>query len=168
MKKNFPFKSSNNKKEKDEAYKGTKILSKISLCNDNYFLYQCNIFFKEQNDAKETFDKILYNGIIYETYNSKTKRCDACFFSENESIIGLIQFFFMHSDEPYAYAKKVVSLYNPFFSETVPGIKSKLRVSKISDEFFIQPLSKVQKCVLIETKPNETFVSTFSSSHLFT
>jgi hypothetical protein len=163
-----PFKSSNKKCRTDKSI--IKTLGKCETNSNPLFLNLYEHFFGKKTESLNVFKRINFHGIIYESFENKSKRCDACFHvkeNKKEKLIGLLDRFFFYENNLYAFAKKIVSLHNPFYCETYPDLKSHLRICSVSSEYFIQPIETIQKSVFVQINQNQTYVSTFSTSHLF-
>ncbi len=112
-------------------------------------------------------NRILVNGIIFDSKYIKTKRCDSCFYSLKLQQFGLIECFVIEEKKVYVLAKKIIPLSNSFESTSCPEIRSNLIICNISDEMFIEEINMIRKIVLINISDNNCFVSLFNMSHLF-
>jgi hypothetical protein len=112
------------------------------------------------------YTKIIYKGVYYCSSIYNTKRCDSAFITTTGNK-GLIEKFIVVNDQVLVIAKKIVSIYNPFFITKFPSLKSKLHICVVSDEYFIEEISKIKKKFLIKPESDTCFFSTFSTSHLF-
>jgi hypothetical protein len=112
-------------------------------------------------DHLETFQKIKYNGIFYSSSKNLTKRCDSCIIS-NKNQIGLIDFFIVDTNRILCLSRKIVPMFNSYFLQDCPDIKSNLYVCYISDETFIEDIINIKKIVLINISDQNCFVSMFN------
>ena len=168
FKRNQPFKSSNKKYRNNKNL--VKTIGKCEINSNPLFLELYEQFFAKKTDSLSVFKKINFHGIIYESFENKSKRCNACYHvieQKKQKLIGFIDRFFFHENNLYAFAKKIVSLHNPFYSSSYPDLKSHLRICALSNEYFIQPINNIHKSVFVHIKPDQIYVSTFSTSHLF-
>ena len=160
-----PFRSSNKKNPNKQSK--IKILGSLKTSFDSKFLNVYEKYFGKKKDCLDTFTRVELNGIVFDSYEKKINRCDACFYTKREKDIGLIEGFFYEDNNVYVLAKRIVPLLNPFYCDKIPELKSKLKIVYLSDEYFIQPIDKIKKCAFMQIK-QETYVSTFTTSHLFT
>ena len=127
-----------------------------------------NEYFNKDVQFIEIFKKVKFQGVIYDKFDSKTKRSNFCFHTKDlKKRIGLIEYIFFDDSIPYIMAKKVVSFFNPFFSTKCPELKSHLSICHVKNEYFIEKLDNIKKSVFIECKPGDQFVSEFCTGHLF-
>jgi len=162
--KNLQFKSSN-KKRLHHNQNHVKILSKAEV-TDNQF-YQ-NILKNFQMNEQQTnfYSKIIYNGVYFSSKFIQTKRCDSCFVSLNGKY-GLIEKFFYNNEIFYVIARKIVMIYNPFFTQKYPELKSKLSICAVSGDYFVEEVRNIKKSFIIKPDDDSCYLSTFTTSHLF-
>jgi len=95
-----------------------------------------------------------------------TKRCDSCFITSSGSH-DLIEKFIQIDSQIFVIARKIVLIYNPFFSKTNPLLKSKLNICVVSNEYFVEEISKIKKSFLIKPDDESCFISSFTTINLF-
>jgi hypothetical protein len=111
-------------------------------------------------------DKIVFNSVYYSSYSTKTKRCDACFIAKNGKC-GLVEDILIVDDYVIVYARKLVRLMQPFYSPNYPNLRSKLEMCNISNENFVVFIQHIKKVFFIDLNNAGVFMSSFSSTHLF-
>ena len=107
--------------------------------------------------------KISYNGIIYTSTDKVTKRADSSFIN-NQNQHGLINCFVIEDDKIYVIAKRIIPMFNSFYSKNV---ESKSFVCYLSNQYFVEKIERIKKTFLINISENNCFVSLFSMAHLF-
>jgi hypothetical protein len=164
IKSRIGFKTSNLKRLKG-SIDSISIRTKSTLSSETEYLKSYEKYFNTKINEISIFYKINFNGINFTSHLHKTKRCDACFVSNNK--FGLIECFFIHNDKVYVLAKQIVSLVNSFYSSSSPEIGSNLFYCYISNNFFIHAVEDITKTVIINLVNDRCFISLFKSSHLF-
>ena len=110
--------------------------------------------------------RISFNGIVYTSLKSDTKRCDYCVKTHDESF-GLIEFFVYNDVQVYVILKRISKYFHPFFDPLYPQLKSKSFLANFTKSEFISTLDKISKAFLIEINDTRIYISTLSISHLF-
>jgi hypothetical protein len=162
--KNLDIKSSNRKRINED--KKMHLRSKPEITTNTLYLNALNVFNGMAATQLTFYTKIIYKGVYYCSSIYNTKRCDSAFITTTGNK-GLIEKFIVVNDQVLVIAKKIVSIYNPFFITKFPSLKSKLHICVVSDEYFIEEISKIKKKFLIKPESDTCFFSTFSTSHLF-
>jgi hypothetical protein len=103
--------------------------------------------------------------VSFSSVDSNLKRDDSCVFSNGK--FGTILCFFSYNNEQFSLCKQIVPIKNTFFFPEVESIKSSLTFCHISSQLFIVSCREITKAALIRISDLETYVSTFSCSHLF-
>jgi hypothetical protein len=110
----------------------------------------------------------MYKGIVYTSIKNKTKRDDSSFIvNNNNNRHGLIECFVIENNRTYVIAKKVVPLFNAYISTVCREIRSQSFVCDITEQLFVEELDNIRKTIMVNISPHNSFVSLFSSSHLF-
>jgi hypothetical protein len=139
---------------------------KTKLISNSMYNKLFENFTKMKKNELVICHKIVHKGILYTSVENRTKRNDSSFVN-NKNIHGLIQCFIIDNKNTYVIAKKVVTMFNAYTSIVCPEIKSKSFVCYVSDQLFIDKVDNIKKTVIINISNNNSFVSLFSSSHLF-
>ena len=109
--------------------------------------------------------RLNYNGILYTNANHSSKRGDFCI--KVNDVYGLIEFFLVNQVSVFVLVRKVSNLSSPIYVPEVPMIKSKLFLCHLTDEYFLTQLKHIEKAFFIKVTDDLSFISTFSTSHLF-
>ncbi len=83
-------------------------------------------------------------------------------------MMGEIECFVVHNDIVYVIAKKIVSLFNSYYTPLHPEIRSDLFYCYMSGQLIVEELNNLTKIVHVQSTSDNFFVSLFKSSHLFT
>ncbi len=128
-----------------------------------------NLIFSFFQDTLESFQlsyKFNYNGIIYTSVISETKRCDYCV-KISDKIFGLVECFVFYKEKVYVVLKKITKLFEPFFDPAYPQLKSKILLCRLTEETVVTTIDKIVKVFLIKISDKEFYISILSISHLF-
>jgi hypothetical protein len=163
-------KTSNRKKLSTQFANHIVINSSGQSTSDNNYLTAYERATKIKPTNLIIYKKITFNGINYDSHLLESKKSNSCIATSTNKI-GLIECFYCEHDKLYAVCRTIVNIYNPFFSQTCPSIKSHMSICYISDEYFVEEItSSTNKMftIKVSTKENtECFVSSFSTRHLF-
>jgi hypothetical protein len=163
--KNLKFKSSN-KKRLFHNLACVKMLSKAEVTTNQLYLDLMKNNQMNEQTTLTMYSKIIFNGVYFSSKFLHTKRCDSCFVSSNGTY-GLIEKFFYNNEIVYVIARKIVMIYNPFFTQKYPELKSKLSICAVSNDYFIEEVRKIQKSFIIKPDDDSCYISTFTTGHLF-
>ncbi len=155
-----------NKKRLIQNNVDVKMLSKAESSTNETYSRAFKSFSKIQATQLTIFSKLIYNGIYFCSYMINTKRCDSCFTSSTGTY-GFIEKFIQRDDKIFVIARKIVLIYNPFFSKNFPELKSKLNRCLVSNEYFVEEIQRIKKSFLIKPDDDSCFISSFTTSHLF-
>jgi hypothetical protein len=116
------FKSSNTKKLNVKKYQIKIMDKKDRSVNENYIdtirKYTGQIY-----DELITCQKLSIDGIKFSSKEIITKRNDSSFYTNNNKI-GQIECFVFLNNEIFVIYRQIVSLFNPFYSNVCPEIRS--------------------------------------------
>lgn len=160
------FKTSN-KKRNIHSEQDLVLIKKVEISTKKEYLQVFSDFIRTQATQISICHRLVYNEIPYSSQYIITKRCDACFISKTNEMIGLIECFVIYNNTVYVIAKRLVSLFNSFYTPLCPEIKSSMLFCYISDQLFIQEIRNIKKTVFVHISEENCFVSLFKSSHLF-
>jgi len=160
------FKTSNKKKLSITEKKTTHW--KIQKVKNISYSRVFEKFTEIKKDELEICHKTMYKGIVYTSIKNKTKRDDSSFIvNNNNNRHGLIECFVIENNKTYVIAKKVVPLFNAYISTVCREIRSQSFVCDITEQLFVEELDNIRKTIMVNISPHNSFVSLFSSSHLF-
>jgi len=160
------FKTSNKKRIRHLA-EDLIVMKKVIPSTNFQYLEAFSKFIGSPITEISISDKVVFNDIPYSSHYNKTKRCDACFISKKNGMIGLIECFLVYDNSVYVLAKRIASLFNSFYAPACPEIRSSMSYCSISNQLFIEDLKNITKAVYIQSSNEHFFVSFFKSSHLF-
>lgn len=148
-----------------------KSTNKKKLNEDNN-CFKLSGYFESNNQTRYTH--IIFKGIVYhsDSFNNNSseiskKRNDSCIFSKEKNKYGIIEYFYIENNRPYAVCKEIILLEKTFFIEDIPELKSELTCCDITKQFFITKCEKMTKKALIKINNTEVYISDFTTSHLF-
>jgi hypothetical protein len=159
------LKSSNTKNTSNNK-KNNSIVAKFKTCDDQKYLKVINSYTGLNLEQFEISHKVSLNGTIFTSQQIQTLRNDACFSNLNNKS-GLIECFVNVNDKLLVLYKQIIRVYQPFYSNLCPEIRSRSTLCYLSEDLKIEEVHNLNKAFLISLSTKETYLSTYKMSHLF-
>jgi hypothetical protein len=159
------LKSSNNKNKESSIYPEIYIKKSFSSNNECYLKAFQDYIGREITEISVSFSLII-DRIQFTSYLNKTKRCDSCFYVENNTF-GLIECFVKYEYRYFVIYKKLVNVYSPFYTSLCPEIRCRSSICFSTNQYKVEDIRKIKKATLIKFSEKDIYVSDFSMSHLF-